>query len=251
MRVVSDRKALMNYMYTMVLFRYMPQPIKNHFYFYADNIKGNLNMVKGNYEPYSASNFALNERIDNLKVVDETEEFQYIHIEGAHEPFDVTKDFSVSEVETSYEDECQGVLRVVDKLLTSLKTKGIYDDSIIMIIADHGYYSDRQNPLLLVKGYNEHHDFSVNDTPVSYFDLQDAYIRLLSGEYDGTNVFEGYDESRGGRRYYRYVPWNTHLNFDTFSGTIGEVVFNGPAYDVDNIIDEGVEYIEPEEKLPR
>lgn len=249
MRVVKNRNELMYYMYTMVLFRYMPQPIKNHFYFYADNIKGNLNMVKGDYEPYTASNFALYDKIEKLSASGETNKFQYIHVEGAHEPFNILKDFSVSNEETSYEEECEGVLVVVDNLLTKMKSEGVYDDSIIMIMADHGFYSDRQNPLLLVKGYNEHHNYEVNNTAVSYFDLQDAYIRLLSGECCGQNVFQGFEEKRDNKRIYRYVPWNTHLNFDTYSGRISEVVFDGPAWDLGSIIDGRIEYAEPEDKL--
>ena len=243
-RVVSDRKALMNYMYTMVLFRYMPQPIKNHFYFYADNIKGNLNSVKGDYMPYTASNFEFADVIDRMTAKKGKGVFQYIHVEGAHEPFDLTAEFTQSESETSYEDECVGVLSLVDKYLSALRNEGIYDNSILIIMADHGYYNSRQNPLLLVKGYDEHHDFEISYASVSYYDLQDGYIRLLDGASSGGNVFDSIGEDERGRKY-AFAPWNTHLNYDTYSGSFSEITFYGNARDFSNYVDDGIEYAEP------
>lgn len=245
-RVVSDRKALMNYMYTMVLFRYMPQPIKNHFYFYADNIKGNLNSVVGDYDPYVADNFALFNEIDNITADKLNGVFQYIHVDGAHEPFNISTDFEIEDYETSYENECQGILKLVDRFLRALEAKAIYDNSVVIIMADHGYYDERQNPLFMVKGLDEHHDLIVSETPMSYHDLQNSYIDLLEHKSSGENVFNGNDESN---RCYRYVPWNTHLNFDTYSGRIGEVNFTGKAWDLSGIVDNGIEYNEPEQVI--
>lgn len=247
MRVVNNRKMLMNYMYTMVLFRYMPQPIKNHFYFYADNIKATLNMVVGDYEPYSASNFELYDVIDTTSANKEKAVFQYIHVEGAHEPFNLTEDFVQSDNETSYEDECKGVLLLVNKFLDTLKENGVYDDTVIVIMADHGYYDKRQNPLLLVKGYDEHHDFSISDAPVSYYDLQTIFVNLISGKSDSTNVVSYSEKEDEEGRVFRSVPWNTHLNYDTYSGTIEEIRFYGGAKDVLNCVDNVAVYASPME----
>lgn len=250
MRVVNDRKQLMNYMYTMVLFRYMPQPIKNHFYFAADNIKGTLNSVKGEYEVYSEDNFVFYDKLDELSASDKENSgvFQLIHITGAHEPFTFTKDFVETDTTTSYEDECQGVLFVIDKFLEKMKETGLYDNTVIVIMADHGYYDDRQNPLLLVKGYNELHDMEVSDAAVSYYDLQKAFINLLKGDNIGNNVFDNVGDASRGRKF-ASVPWNTHLNFDTYSGTLEEVTFYGNARDLNSKAYEGVYYNEPESNL--
>lgn len=240
-RVVSDREALMNYIYTMVLFRYMPQPIKNHFYFYADNIKGNLNSIKGDYTPYTSDNYEFYDAIDDISADKASSVFQYIHVEGVHEPFYMTASFDLSDSETSYEVECIGVLHLVEKYLNALKAEDIYDNSVLMIMADHGYYDARQNPLLLIKGYDEHHPFASSDASVSYYDLQSAYIKLLNGDNMGNNVFNSLvDDSRG--RRYAFVPWNTHLNHDTYSESFSEVTFYGNARDVDNYVDEGIRY---------
>ena len=61
-------------------------------------------------------------------------------------------------------------------------------NTIIVFLADHGLNAmdtnsdyGRQNPILLIKGLNEHHPFIMNDAPVSHSDLQQAYLRLLDG----------------------------------------------------------------------
>ncbi len=248
-RVASDRKELMYYMYTMVAFRYMPQPIKNHFYFYADNIKGNLNMVKGEYEPYKWGNMLFYDKIDELSAEKENDVFQLIHIEGPHEPFTLTKELKDVD-ESTYEEECIASLKIAKKLLDKLKEKSIYDDTIVIIMADHGYGESRTNPLLLIKGYNEHHEQTISDKAISYYDLQDAYIKLLNDMSIGEDVFaEITDNER--ERFICSVPFNTHLNYDTYGGTMKEYVVVGNVRNQGNQSSTGNIYEEKEASSPR
>lgn len=248
-RVASDRKELMYYMYTMVAFRYMPQPIKNHFYFYADNIKGNLNMIKGDYEPYKWGNLLFYDKIDELSVDKKEDVFQLIHIEGPHEPFTLTADMENAE-ESSYEDECVASLKITEKFLNKLKEIGIYDNTIIIIMADHGYGDSRTNPLLLIKGYDEHHDQAVSDKAISYYDLQTAYIKLLADESIGEDVFADVrDNTR--ERFYCTVPFNTHLNYDTYGGTMKQYIISGNVRDMANHKTTDVVYEEKESSSPK
>ena len=51
----------------------------------------------------------------------------------------------------------------------------------------------RQCALLLIKGRNEHHDtMQISQAPISFEDLQEAYVRLLDGRRS--------DESLTGRK---------------------------------------------------
>ncbi len=243
-RVASDKAELMYYMYTMVAFRYTPQPIKNHFYFYADNIKGNLNKVIGDYEAYTGNVLKFYNKIDDLSASKNGGVFQLIHIEGAHEPFTVTSDITET-TETTYEEECIASLKITAKLISKLKESNLYDNTILIVMADHGYSNGRQNPLLLVKGLNEHHSFAVSDKAVSYYDLQDAYIELLDKHVVGEEIFGDSDDSKRGRLYCS-VPFNTHLNFDTYGGLMREYVCNGYAWDQSNLKDTGNQYEEKE-----
>ena len=243
-RAASNRKELMYYMYTMVAFRYTPQPIKNHFYFYADNIKGNLNKVIGDYEAYGGNDIRFYHKIDELNSIKDKGVFQLIHIEGAHEPFTVSSDCT-EVAESSYEEECVASLKISSKLIEKLKKEGIYDNSIIIILADHGYSNGRQNPLLMIKGRDEKHSFAISEKEVSYYDLQNAYIELLDKHLSSEELFgESVNVLRG--RLYCSVPFNTHLNFDTFGGEMREFACKGKAWDQSTLVATGNVYEEKE-----
>ncbi len=244
-RVASDRFELMYYIYTMVVFRYTPQPIKNHFYFYADNIKGNLNKIVGDYEAYGGDDIKFCNKIEELTALKTGGVFQLIHIEGAHEPF--TVDSNCERVdESSYEDECRASLKIATELIDKLKEQNIYDNTILIIMADHGYSNGRQNPLLMIKGMDEHHSFMVSDNVVSYYDLQDAYLKLLDRRVQSKELFTEYTDSQR-ERFYCTVPFNTHLNFDTYGGGMTEYVCKGYAWDQSALERSGIQYTEKEE----
>lgn len=248
-RYANDQKALMQYIYTMVLFRYTPQPLKNHFYFYADNIKGTLGDIKGDYTPYTEDNFAFNDKLDELTAAKEQNVFQLIHISGAHVPFTFDENFQTvygdedNSDTTSYEAECQGILVVVERFINKLKENGCYDNTVIFIMADHGFYDSKQNPLLLVKGRKESHELKVSTVPVSYVDLQDVYVDLLEERINGNNAFDKV-ATEGRIRYFRSVPWNTHLNFDNYSGDIFEITTTDNAKATELFVDSGICYPE-------
>ena len=91
-----------------------------------------------------------------------------------------------------------------------LKDSGVYDNSVIIIMSDHGFCSSmenpptdhwpfsvggketlgRQNPLFMVKGFGERHDnYIESDIPITYWtDLMDAYKELIAGS-QSTQLF--------------------------------------------------------------
>ena len=81
-------------------------------------------------------------------------------------------------------------------------------------MADHGYNGIgeteedflRQAALLLVKGRAEHHDtMQTSEAPVSYEDLQSAYVRLLDGAQSDA-VFDWKEGDVRERRFLEYAP---------------------------------------------
>lgn len=118
--------------------------------------------------------------------------FQFIHTEGAHIPFDLDRDMvrDGTTYPNTYEEKIRGCITMVKAYIDRLKANGAYDNSVIIIMADHGNTdlnsSDdmfrRANPLFMVKGINEDHPYQVSDTPVSYLDLMQLYDELLDGK---------------------------------------------------------------------
>lgn len=135
--------------------------------------------------------------------------FKFIHIEGAHLPFRYDENVNVISNGT-YESNVEACMTITKAYLEKLKESGVYDNSVIMIMADHGFcYQDtndtlhRQNPVLFIKGVGEKHDFQVSDAPVSWEDLQDIYSRLLNGA-DSMSVVDYTENDKRKRRYLHY-----------------------------------------------
>lgn len=115
--------------------------------------------------------------------------FSFIHTEGAHVPFHYDKDLNIIENGT-YEQKIEASITMISAYLERLKANGAYDNTSIIIMADHGnaaYNSDdgmrvRANPMFMIKGVNEHHPYAQSEKPVSYGDLPEIYSNLIDGK---------------------------------------------------------------------
>lgn len=128
--------------------------------------------------------------------------FQFIHCEGAHAPYNLDKNLNPIDGGTESE-KIAATLTVIKAYLQRLEDNGVYNNSVVVIMADHGQMSDadwaaleqpyltlkRCNPILFIKGINENHEMYKSDSPVSYVDLQDAFCDLIDGK-QSTELFE-------------------------------------------------------------
>lgn len=139
----------------------------------------------------------------------EQKSFKFIHIEGGHSPYRYNA--KVERIEdATYETNLQATLTITEEYLNKLKKSGVYDNSVIIVMSDHGYEGgkaqgvDRQNPILFVKGRGEKHALQKDDAPISHEDLQDAYVKLLDGA-SGDEIFDYKEGDERERRYLLYA----------------------------------------------
>lgn len=131
-------------------------------------------------------------------------------------------------------------MTIVDAYLQKLKDAGVYDNSTIIVMADHGYgyyrttpFLGRANPLFAVKGKGEHHEMEINEAPVSFEDLQEAYPKLMDGAAGG----EIFDHHAGEDRPRRVVIY--HYGEEEH---MEEYYQMGTAGDCDTMVPTGIEY---------
>ena len=153
--------------------------------------------------------------------------FRFIHLHGAHHPL----------VYPTYEEQVVATMAIAHEYLEELKQHDVYDNSVIVIMADHGYTEDdeptaRCNPLLMIKGRNEKHAYVNSTVPVSFADLQDAFLALLDGE-TGEGIFP---YAAGQTRQRRY------LCYDLYGTTLTEYLHTGPAWDSSGLEKTGTVY---------
>ena len=106
--------------------------------------------------------------------------FVYQHIKGVHFPCD------------DYIEETKKCLRIFAEYIRQMKELGVYDDSVIILAADHGVHDDAEGlpygvaatPMFLVKKAGETHDkIRLSGKPVYYRDFQ-ATLLYYAGLYD-------------------------------------------------------------------
>lgn len=156
----------------------------------------------GNWNNYAQiqDNYLLDKRDKNY--------FQFIHCEGGHVPHNMDKNLSAIEDTTAingiengtYNQKVAASLTMIKAYLQRLKDNNAYDNSVIAIMADHGYqhhsyiiendeeYFERLNPILFIKGINEQHELIESNQSVSYMDLQNAFCDLIDGK-QSTELF--------------------------------------------------------------
>ena len=201
-----------------VLFKYLPFNLKKyskieHMYFNNSKSKGkNDYFTWGDITNYDAITTNPIETI-------EQNYFHFLHLEGAHVPFGLAKDLSYSP-KNGYKSKIAGTLTVINAYLERLKKYDVYDNSVIIVMADHGYSKGngplaRQNPILFIKGIDEHHDMIRSDIPVSHLDLNDAYMDLLEGK-KSTELFSEIPKKRERiYMYYEYMKENHMVEYIT------------------------------------
>ena len=226
-------------------YRYAPFELKR---FCVTNIFDLYNFKQGETSEtqFSSTNYLF---YDNLKNMDVTyskdKQFKFIHIFGPHGPYVYNEqaEYVYPGGTGSYDINVEATMTIVDAFLNKLKDAGVYDNSVIIIMSDHGYYYQdemrpdamgRQNALLFVKGINEKHAYTVSQAPISFEDLQGAFDELLKGKTD-TEVFHIAEDAKRERRYLYYPI----VNEDSI---IYEYVQTGYATDEETMIPTGKEY---------
>ena len=138
--------------------------------------------------------------------------FKFIHIEGAHVPLRYSKDVTIiGSDQGTYDQNLQASMTVLKQYLDDLKAAGVYNNTAIVVMADHGYWTywddkllGRSNPLLAVKGVGESHEMKISEAPISYEDLQECFSRLLDGDASD----QVFDAKEGDQRIRRYLSYN-------------------------------------------
>ncbi len=246
---VSSHKRLLEYIYKLVGFRYLPQPLKQSCWFYSDEMDDlkcisyedkDGNIVEDD-KVFDWSNKIFYDEVNQLKCSDVENSFHFYHIKGLHVVRNLDENFNDAK-DVSLEETARGMFNLLNRYFDALKEQGIYDDSVIIIMADHAaneYEEIRflQCPLLLVKGTNEKHEFIQSELPISYEDLQTGYNNLLKNT-NIDNIFEVEDEPR--IRYMYDSKWKGRpMTGDEYSEDMSKFAIEGDAFESEKIKDTG------------
>lgn len=232
----------------MVGMKYAPYLLKPKCWFNVDMLN-NQEMTPKDEALFSWKNKAFYDDVkeDDITYVD-GKRFKLIHLMGAHVPFYYDKD--VNEIDDANYYTCiESSMTVTMAYLDKLREAGVYDNSVIIVLSDHGYNIEgdavdtpqrnenetgRQHPVLFVKGLNESHDFQVSGAPISYEDLVGAYYKLMEGAASD-DCFAYKEGDQRERRYllYKYLGEDHMVEYvqTGYAGDESTLVSTGRVFD--------------------
>lgn len=151
----------------IALYRDAPWPLKHNFWYYTDQINGRIVSYNPDAEPGERV-YTMNDpryygqlQRQGLAVDDDAPAgaFRFIHLLGAHYPYSIDEHANDLGTDNSTkEQQAQGSMYIVAECLRQLKELGVYDQSTIVITADHGKWfltpeplTTTSTPIMLVK----------------------------------------------------------------------------------------------------
>ena len=176
----------------MAFYRAMPKLIKNCFYVDMSDYSDVVSVVEN---PIMHENYDFYEGLLNKGLSKGGKDKMFIvqHLMGTHllknDSFGIYKENAVEE------ETALGCIHIVSEYISQLKVLGVYDDSTIIITADHGWEYGQQ-PIFFIKEKDVKQDeIADNSSPVTFNEL------LPTLAYEA-----GIDPAPIGETIYAYSP---------------------------------------------
>lgn len=210
--------------------KYAPFDLKR-FSFVDPTAFDRLRVAEGESDVFINNNLAFYELLLEKGITQRDDKsFKFIHLWGAHPPYELDENLNYLEAGGTYTQSLEASVVLTDVYLNMLRESDVYDNSIIIIMADHGaceyfdteYY--QQHPILLIKGLDEHHEFQISDMAISFIDLPDAYENLLDAiPGGGQAVFDDLPQTRDRRFLYYDIKDDSNLIEYEQTGKAGDM----------------------------
>lgn len=167
-----------------VLFKYMPHLLKKHFVINTadfEKYRGSRKSTLYYWDTQFVYKLLLKDGINATS----QNTFRVYHYEGAHPPYTLDENLNEAGMEeTSAIQQTRGSLKIVEDYINLLKEKGCYENSMIIVMADHGGEGALwQHPALLIKSPQQNHPFYISDASISYVNLMATYISGIADNY--------------------------------------------------------------------
>jgi hypothetical protein len=243
---VDSHSKLLIYIYKLVGFRYLPQQLKQLCWFYPDD----MDCIKLVYftddegrekqaERYDWANYIFYSDLESIDTNEQKKTFHLYHLKGTHPLKDYDRDFKHCPEGVGFEESALGCINLLKKYTDTLKDRGVYDNTTILVLADHGenLYENDENrfvnsPLVLYKGRSEKGNMTVDDTACSFSRLNDLYEMILN---NGCSNEDASGAMAMDERYTYEIIWAGHPTVAHSSvGGFERMEVNGPVYDFES-----------------
>jgi hypothetical protein len=108
---------------------------------------------------------------EGLSTADDSKYVIYYHLNGIHELITDENCQPVEESEGSIEGTMLGMWTMLEEYFKQLKEVGAYNNSTIIVTADHGMMYDTQTIFFIKEANESHEEMQVNSAPISLHEL--------------------------------------------------------------------------------
>lgn len=191
--------------YKITFYKCMPDILKKFFWINMDSFTAVFSESE-DMKYFNPDNLSFYENMPTeLDTVDE-KCFKFIYLYGLHDPRNITADLRRAENwSISPEEEAAAVNKILGKYLGILKKNGVYDNSEIMILADHGLkgHENGKYPLLMYKPAGEVSEgITVSQAPISYDDLYPTLLKMSGDTPEGRTIWDIPEDEVRTRTFY-------------------------------------------------
>ena len=202
-------------LYQMGQYRDVLWPFKWAFWYYTDEI--NRSLVLGDEATAPDETIYL---IDDVRYYNRLCEFgltleegnydgayRFIHLLGSHYPFSYDEEANfIGDDQSNVFRQTQGAMHIVYTYIDQLKKLGVYENTTIIVTADHGYWTivlepieETSTPIMFVKPEQsaelDAQPIITDEKPVSHLDLQATVLDAIGldwSEYSSRDEWAGY-----------------------------------------------------------
>ncbi len=227
---------------SLTFFRYAPLRVKE---FLLENFTiGLLGYNNFSEAPDVDHQKALLEKFANndITYIDENV-FSITHLMGSHYPFEINEfgEF-VGAGENTRAQQTKGMFYTIDLFIEELKSSGVYDNSTIIILADHGSYDFSEpgsySSMLMIKQKGEKHDEIIyNNAPLIFPEIIPTIISQVNEDRAadfGRTVYEVPEDEERMRTIYQFHNnenlsescYHIYLQID-YEGDVKDLSFTG------------------------
>ncbi|MBQ3367126.1 MAG: YidC/Oxa1 family membrane protein insertase [Acidaminococcaceae bacterium] len=173
----------------LVLFRMSPHYAKKMFYDYDPNAWKKL-LADKNKKVYEADDGQFYSDLKKgLEYIDDKNCFRFYYLIGSHFPFKYDRDLNLLKQYngTQYEQSI-GVIKIVIEYINQMKRKGVFDNSIFAVIADHGHEHNKvfNRPIFLLKQPNAtNSSIRISNESISFTNFMDMLLQSFEDERVG------------------------------------------------------------------
>lgn len=200
-------------------YRYAPQVMRPFFWCYTDDVNRGLYPESGRYEIDEAKYAP---RFSQLQLTDQ-KYFKFYHFNGPHPPYTLNEDGTrTAGTETDAVRQTKGCFRILYGIFDQMKAEGIYEDSTILILADHGSAVSDHEPVtkattigLFYKPAGASGEkLAYSGAPVSHKNIPATVMKAAGADYAayGTPLDEVAEDAQVVRHFYKSVMAGDHEN---------------------------------------